>query len=258
MSATTATPGRRLIAVALCTMLAALSAAALAGEKAGAAPMNYRSAKFRIEIKGFQKTVQQHHHLAEDECDLDDFSSGTETIRFRTPKPFVVTAYSFRGMDQPDFFSGRRLSFPTRAVVNRSYTNRRTGSLPEECGDNGGGVTPRPPDCGRRVFDNWGLEMAFLDKPRNRLGLTYYGGMMDPYDLCAGAGDATFPWLVDRKGPNGKRGPIAAELSPRELFDPEYRKWISIARGVYKQRTDDWWARTTVRWEVSFTRLGRR
>lgn len=254
----TMTQGRRTVALALCTMLAALFAAALGSEQAGAAPMNYKSAKFRIEIKGFQKTVQQHTHLGEDECDPDNFSSGTDRFVFRTKKPIVVTAYRFRGMDHPEFFAGRRLGIPTRAVVNRSYTNR-VSNTPEKCGDNGGGVeNPTPPDCGQRVIDPWKLDLAFLDQRRGRIGLAYGGGMMDPYSLCAGAGDSTFPFLATRKGLNGKSGPIAAALSPRDLFDPEFRKWISIARGVYRQRTEDWWARTTVRWEVSFTRLGSR
>ena len=252
---------RRLVAIGLMAFLTAVATiAAVAGETASAAgPSGYKSAKFRIEVKGWAKTVQQYSHLAEDECDHDDFSSGTETLMFRTLKPLVITATKIPGLDNPEFFSTRRLDVPVRAIVNRSFTPRRGGPLPEDCGDNGGGAEPTPPDCGRRVKNPWELELAFLDGHRNKLGLSYGGGMMDPYNNCPGAGfGATFPYFSTTKGLNGKNGPIAARLSQAELFDRNYRKWISIARGTYKQRTSRWRATTRVRWEVSFTRLSGR
>lgn len=260
MSGITRSP-RRLTALALAALFAALATlVAVTGDTASAAGNNgYRTAKFRVEIKGWQKMVQQHTHLAEDECDVENFSSGSETLRFHTVKPIVVTAYYFRGLDNPDFFAGRRLGLPTKAVFKRSYTPRVSGPTGDDCGDNGGGVEPTPPDCGRRVREPWKLDLAFLDDRKGRLGLSYYGSSTDPFNNCSGAGfPASFPYLATEKGLNGNKGPIAAQLSQRDLFNPEFRKWISIARGTYHQRTEDWWAKTTVRWEVSFTRLGGR
>jgi hypothetical protein len=247
---------RRLVAITLMAFLTAVAAiAAATGSTASAASSGYKSAKFRIEVKGLVKTVQQHTHLKEEECDISNFSSGTETLMFRTMKPLVVTAAKIPGIDNPEFFAGRRLGIPVRAIVDRSYTPR-ISNPPAGCGDNGGGVEPTPPDCGRRVRNPWQLELAFIDGRRNRLGLSYGGGMSDPYNNCPGAGyGATFPYFSTTKGLSGNKGPIAAQLSQAELFDRNIRKWISIARGTFKQRTDDWWATTRVRWEVSFTRL---
>ena len=249
---------RRLVAIGLMAFLTAVAAIAAATQStaSAAATNGYKSAKFRIEVKGWAKTVQQHSYLAEDECARDNFSSGSETIRFQTKKPIVITAAMFSGLDNPEFFSGRRLGIPTRAVVNRSYTLRNGGAVPEDCPDNGGGVVPTPPDCGRKVKDPWQLELAYLDDRRGLLGLSYSGGMLDPYKMCAGAGfPSSFPHFPESKGSYGRGGPIAAQLSQRDLFNRNFRKWISIAEGVYKQRTATWWARTTVHWEVSFTRL---
>ena len=245
---------RRLFAITLMAFFASMAAFAATVETAGASGMTgYKSAKFRIEVKGFVKTVQQHTHLAEDDCDISNFSSGTETVAFRTEKPIVITAYKFPGLDNPEFFAGRRLGIPTRAVVNRSYTPRISGPA-DGCGDNGGGAEPTPPDCGRRVKNPWKLQMEFVR--RGLLGLTYEGGMRDPYNNCAGAGfPAAFPFFPEKKGLYGKGGLLGAQLTQAELFDRNFRKWISIARGTYKQRNDDWWATTKVRWEVSFTRL---
>ena len=247
---------RRLFTISLMALFAALATvAATVSSTASAAPTGYKSAKFRIEVKGWAKTVQQHTHLGEDECDPDNFSSGSESLMFRTLKPIVITAAKFPGLDNPEFFAGRRLGIPVRAIVNRSFTNR-VSRLPEECGDNGGGVTPTPPDRGRRGKNPRKVALAFIDGRRNKLGLSYEGGMMDPYDHCASAGyPMGFPFFPTEKGLSGARGPIAAQLSQRDLFNPQYRQWISIARGTYESRNDDWWAKTRVRWEVSFTRL---
>jgi hypothetical protein len=249
---------RRLVAITLMALLAALATiAATANSQANAAGVNgFKSAKFRIEVKGWQKTVQQHTHEAEDRCDVSDYSSGTERLTFRTVKPIVITAAKIPGLDNPEFFGGRRLGIPTQAIINRSFTPRRDTSLPEDCGDNGGGAEETPQDCGRRVRNPWKLELGYIEKHRNLLGLSYSGGLTDPYANCPGAGyPATFPFIAENRGLYGRGAPIAAQLSQAELFDRNFRKWISIANGVYKQRNADWWATTTLHWEVSFTRL---
>jgi hypothetical protein len=79
-------------------------------------------------------------------------------------------------------------------------------------------------------------------------------GEGDPFLECPGASTMGFPWLlVERSGREGNY--ILADLSQKELFDPGYQKWISIAEGERKTTAPTYWTKTHIRWEVSFTRL---
>ena len=73
----------------------------------------------------------------------------------------------------------------------------------------------------------------------------------DPFETCPGATHG-FPILIVF---DNKSRDIGADLSQKELFDPQFQKWISIARGSAKEQTADYWEKSTVHWEVSFTRL---
>ena len=174
---------------------------------------------------------------------------------FRTLKPIVITAAKFPGLDNPEFFAGRRLGIPTQAIVNRSFTSR-VGPLPEECGDNGGGASrPRP-----TAADGSGTPGSCSSRSSTTaelLGLSYAGRLTRPLRQLRGCRTTRWgsPFLDARTGSQWQAQPIAAQLTQAELFDRNFRKWISIAHGIYKQRTNDWWATTTLHWEVSFTRL---
>lgn len=237
-------------ALALCAavaMGAALSAPA-EGETYG---NGYKMARFKVEVKGWQTMVMQYTRQAADACDISNHSSGSERIDFWTTKPFVITASYFPGQRNPEFFAGKRLAIPTKAVVKRSYTPRISGG---GCEDNGGGVeNVLPPDCGKKTVQPFTVKLEYPEsKDRDKLLLTTYHDKGDPFERCPGAGPDSFPYLTVEDD-NGKW--IGAELSQKELFDPKFQKWISIAQGSEKYTYGDYWSKTKIHWEVSFTRL---
>jgi hypothetical protein len=241
------------LGLALCATVAMGTALAT---PAGAATYGngFQLSKFKVEIKGVQTMVQQRTHAAANECDISDSSSGSEKVSFRTTKPIYITATHMKGESNPEFFSGRQLAIPTKAVVKRSYTTR-IGQPAIPCEDNGGGVdTVYQPDCGTRVVQPFEVRLQYAREKQNALLLSAYGGE-DPYERCSGAGSfMTFPnLLVEKSGDRGNY--IYADLSQDELFDPEFQKWISIAEGSRKEQSADYWVKTSIRWEVSFTRL---
>lgn len=240
------------LGLALCAALMA-ALALTAPANANTYSNGFKLSKFKVEVKGWQKMVQQNSHLSENECDGDDFSSGSETVNFRTTKPIVITAYYSPGQDNPEFFSGRQLGIPTKASIKRSYTPRRTMSFPEGCGLNGGGVDNiSQPDCGTKTVSPFQVNLQYSREKKNGLLLSSESSIEDPFKECPGSGIQSFPWLIVE---DTKHRYITADLSQKELFDPKFQKWISIAQGTYKSTSSRGWAKTTVRWEVSFTRL---
>lgn len=243
------------LGLALCATVAAVLALA-APAQADTYSNGFKLAKFKVEVKGWQKMVQQNSHASENECDGDDFSSGSETLNFRSGKPIVVTAYYSPGQDNPEFFAGKQLGIPTRATIKRSYTPRRTMSFPIECGANGGGVdTVSQPDCGTKSANPFTVNLQYSRTKKNGLLLSSESRIEDPFKECPGAGTMNFPWLIVE---DAKNRYITAELSQKELFDPKFQKWISIAEGTDKYVHSRGWVKTTVHWEVSFTRLKNR
>ena len=212
----------------------------------------YKLARFKVELKGWQKNVHQHTKQAADECDYSDFSSGSETVFFRTTKPIVIMAAYFPGQRNPEFFAGKKLAIPTKATVKRSYTPRI--SQGKVCEDNGGGVeTVTQPDCGTKTVEPFTVKLEYAERrERDKMLLTTYDDKGDPFERCPGADAGGFPFLVveDDKGKW-----IGAKLSQKELFDPNFRKWISIASGWERFDYETYWTRTSIHWEVSFTRL---
>lgn len=243
----------RLIALglALCATVAAVLALTAPAD-AATYTNGFKMSKFKVEIKGWQKMVQQSTHAPEDECDISDFSSGSEKLSFATTKPYYVIASYMKGEENPQFFSTKQLAIPTKAVVKRSYTPRVSGpAVP--CEDNGGGVeTTYLPDCGTKTVKPFEVRLQYADRRKGALVLSSYHSTDDPFERCPGSGYMSFPNLLVEKGPSKF---IYADLSQQELFDPGFRKWISIAEGSRKERSGDHWVKTTVRWEVSFTRL---
>jgi hypothetical protein len=248
---TTMSARDRLIAAALAVFAIAAAVAAMAAP-ADAATNGYEMAKFKVEVKGWKKTVQQYTPAAENECDVSNFSSGSETVGFRS-KPIVITASNVPGTEAPEFFAGRRLSIPAKATVERSFTPRFGGSA-ENCGDNGGGVeTTNDEDCGKKQVNPYPLRLQYLSAKSAPETLVLFNETTDdPFEACEGANSVGFPYLALF---DDESKWIGAKLSTAELFDPKFRKWISTADGTRKFTEGEWWARTTVHWEVSFTRL---
>lgn len=245
------------LGLALCAIVALSAAVASPDAPAATYGNGYKLSKFKVEIKGWQTMVQQHTHAAVDECDVENFSSGSERFDFRTTKPIYVIASYFPGGEDPEFFSKKQVAIPTKAVVKRSYTPRISGpAIP--CEENGGGVEDPPqPDCGTRTVQPFEVRLQYSERKRNALLLSSYDSAEDPFERCSGAGGfMSFPnLLVERTGSDKF---IYADLSQKELFDPEFQKWISIADGTRKEQSADHWVKTHVHWEVSFTRLKER
>jgi hypothetical protein len=237
------------VAVTACALLALAAPAAPAETYSN----GYQLSKFKVEIKGVQTMVQQHTHAAENECDISDFSSGSEKVTFKTAKPIYVIASHMKGATNSEFFSTRQLAIPTRAVVKRSYTSRISSPL-VVCEDNGGGVeTQFQPDCGTKVVQPFKVQLQYSERKKNGLLLTSYDGE-DPFERCSAGGYyMSFPNLLVEGTGTGKF--IYAELSQDELFDPQFQKWISIADGSRKEQSAESWTKTHIHWEVSFTRL---
>lgn len=241
-------------ALTLCAIVALASAVLSTPAEAGTYGNGFQTARFKIEIKGVQNTIHKRTHEAESECDVNDFSISRERITFRSVKPVVVFASHMRGERNPQFFrTGRQLGIPTSARVERSFAPAITGLA--GCEDNGGpddGYHPTPPDCGTKVVKPWVVKLQYSLTKKNGLLLSAGDGE-DPYENCPGTTPMFPTLLVEGSGYKGKY--ITADLSPEELFDPEFEKWISVAEGSAKNSNEDWWTKTTVRWEVSFTRL---
>ena len=232
-------------AVALTLALSAPARAATYGN-------GFQVSKFKVEVKGYSTTTWHRNYEAADECDVSDHSFGREKLTFRSARPVTITATHMRGEFNPQLFGGRQLGIPTVAKVQRSFTPAITGPA-AECEENGGGAEPTVPDCGTRTVSPWKLNLQYAREKKSALLLSGGDGE-DPFANCPGNGVESYPWLlVEKSGHTGKY--IYADLSQDELFDPNYRKWISIANGSAKNSGEDWWSKTDIHWDVSFTRM---
>ena len=214
---------------------------------------SYDQARFRVTIKGYQKMIQQSSHLGESDCDADDFSSGKETLFFRSTKPIVVRAIDVPSYKNPFLVRGTRgpVRLPTRAKITRSFTPR-IGPTPQWCGGTGGGQTI-PPDCGTRTFSPWRIEVAYDFLKARRITAAEVN-LPQLYRNCQGSAGA-FPYLLAEKGP--RRAPVFAEIPKSEIFDGSIGKIITIARGHYRHKVEGYFYDTTVRWELTFERIRR-
>lgn len=242
------------LVVAICA--AALAVLLLAGPAHAATYSNgFQMSRFKVEVKGVQTTVQQYTKEAVDECDFDDHSSGSEKVVFRTTKPVYLTAMHMKGERNPEFFGGKQLSIPTKAVVKRSYTPRISRAA-KACEDNGGGVANETkPDCGTKVVQPFEVRLQYAREKKDALLLSSASDA-HPYEECPSGGGygMSFPsLLLENSGARGNY--IYADLSQDELFDPKFQKWISIARGSRKEVDESHWVKTEIEWDVSFTRL---
>jgi hypothetical protein len=245
----------KVIALGLALGAIALAIAALGAGPAAAAEYSngFKMAKFKVEVKGTQDAVLQNSREPAGPCDVSDFSTGREHLAFHTVKPIVITAIESPGGGfNPEFISGRRLSIPTVATVERAYTPHISAPQDPECEDNGGGAEETRPDCGRRHV-TFPVNLQYGRENQN--GLLLSSGLTDEtvFKLCPEtAGTGSFPWLLVE---DTDRRYIYADLPQKDLFDPNYRQWISIAGGSRKVTSDSEWHKTTIHWDVSFTRL---
>lgn len=241
----------KLIALALasCAAIAVALAASADEAKAETYGNGFQVAKFKVEVKGWQKNVFMNSDLPSDTCDPGNYASGEEEVRFKS-KPVVINATYMPGQNNPSFFTTKSLAIPAKAVVKRSYSPWVV-SLPAECGENGGGVeTVHEYDCGTKTVKQFKVKLEYSEEKRNKL-LLVNDTEEDPFEECTG-GVNSFPKLVLY---GAREAEIGADLSQDELFDPEFQKWISLANGVSRINTPAYKEKTTLHWDVAFTRL---
>jgi len=236
--------------LALCTAVTVVLAASAGKAEAASYDNGFQVAKFKVEVKGWQKDVFMNSEPASDSCDPGNYSSGEEEFSFKS-KPVVITATYMPGQANPTFLTGKSLAIPARAVIKRSYNPWIAGPMPAECGENGGGVdTVTKYDCGTKSVKRFAVKLEYGAEKRGRLVLEN-DTEEDPFDECPG-GLESFPRLVSY---DTREDEIGADLSQDELFDPQFQKWISIANGVSRVNTPAYKEKTTVHWDVAFTRL---
>ncbi len=237
--------------------MAALALGLAAPSKAASYGNGFQIAKFKVEVDGYANTTWHRNYEAATECDVSDHSFGRERLRFESTKPIYLTATHLPGEFNPMLFaSNARLGIPSKARIQRSFTPAIAAPA-QDCTGAGGGAEATPPDCGTKVVKPWLLEMEFSEKKKDGLQLHSNGSIESPYENCPGAG-FTFPYLLDEQGTREAHRPLYADLSQDELFDPKFRKWITIGNGTWKEADATWWAKTEVHWALSFTRLGGR
>ncbi len=233
----------------------ALALALVAPAKAATYSNGFQLSKFKVEIDGYSNTTWHRNIEATNECEVSDHSFGRERLTFESTKPVVITASHMPGEFNPQLFSGSAvLGVPVKVKIRRSFTPAIAAPA-RACEDNGGGAEVTPPDCGTRTVKGWPLKLEFSDKKKNGFQVHSEGNVKIPYVNCPGAG-FTFPYLLDEEGTRERRKPLYADLSQDEIFDPQFRKWITLGNGSWKEADDTWWAKTDVHWAVSFTRIG--
>lgn len=251
------------IALGLALGAIVLGAAALgAGPAAAAGTVNangYKMAEFKVEVEGTQIATMHRTKEAGDLCDTSDFSTGRERLTFHTEHPVIVNAIDTPGGGfNPEFFVTRQITIPTVATVERSFTPV-FGPPPTnpECGENGGmdeSYVPPTPDCGTRHVD-FPVKLQYSRTKHDGLLLSSGLGDETLFKECPQiSGVESFPWLLVEKGA-GHENYITADLSQKNLFDPDFQQWISLASGSKKHVHADEWHKTSIHWSVSFTRL---
>jgi hypothetical protein len=251
-------PGRGAIAALL--TLGAIVAAALAlaaPAMAAGLPGGFEKARFKVEVEGSSNTTWHRAYEPEDDCAVSDHSFGRERYTFKSTKPIFVTALRVPGQLNPTLYAtNARTGIPTRVRVQRSYTPVLGPGPAAHCLGTGGGGDPTRPDCGTKVFKPWMLSFEFSQQKKGWLQLrSDDANIALPYESCPG-GLFGFPTLLDKQGQGKRREPLYAQLSADDLFDPEFRKWITVGDGERRDTSETWWTKTDVHWALSFTRLG--
>jgi len=233
----------------LAALLALASLAFSVASANAAGNGGYKQANFRAEIKGVQTFHDEYHHASTERCDPQIDSVEDETLRFKSKKPILFTATHIPEVKGLVLTSGDKpLRFPVKASVTRSNSHSAS-HLPLDCGDNGGGAEPTPPDCGKRTIGSWKLGLDYYKRSRLELTPEDYDQGADLYVNC---GSGMFPNLL----PGTTFGKsTAAELPEDEVFNEKFGKIITIGDGDEFLPTPEGFSETKIRWELSITRI---
>jgi len=222
----------------------ALCALAAAPALAPAAPTDMRSGRFKVQLEGVQRTTWKTSHVAQFECDVTIQGSGTETVAFRS-RPTILEVDAFgrttvvrRGRGQP--------ILDLAATITRQGEVSSTGNAICADGD-GGDDAPAAPDCGTRR-SNLSVDLRYAGE-RVTIEPTI-AAPLDTFANCPVAG-TSWPDLLTRDGAGRA---IGRALPVADLFG--HGKNIVVGRGREVVEDFDTTSTTTIRWELSFTRLG--
>lgn len=223
-----------------------LLAAALA---ASASAFNSTQQRFKAEIKGVQTYSSDYDHASTGVCDPAISSHTRETIRFASTKPVIVTFTRLPGVKMPIVSAGRKgVRLPTKGTIRRSHSYSAS-RVPEDCGDNGGGVEgTTPPDCGSRTVQPWYMSFDYVRKDKVGIQPEDVAGS----DLFENCGSGKYPYLL---GTSSFGKSQLADLPAKEVFDRKIGKLITIGRGSEDLPLPEGGDETKLRWELSLTRI---
>ncbi|HEU4657028.1 MAG TPA: hypothetical protein VFR97_05865 [Capillimicrobium sp.] len=222
---------------------ATLAVATVAAAAPAAAPA--RQATFRVALKGVQTTTWETRHVPMFECDVSIQGSGTETVRFRA-KPTEVTVDASGG--DVSFRQGfHDATIDLRATIARQGAIETTAQRICADGDGTGGPPPPTPDCGTKRSETW-VQLRYAS--RDVIALQpELAAPLGPFRECPVGGTAWPELLHDVDG-----RAVGQRLPVDDLF--AHGKHIVIATGREEVSGFDETSTTTIRWELSLTRLG--
>lgn len=235
--------------------LAAALAIGAAAAPAGAAPSGngFKTAEFKVSVEGSQSVIWKKHREDEGYCSVSYDATGSEKVRWRTPRAVKVSAFMAPGSKSPTFVIGDGPPFfNTRAKVTRNVAEKFGPQDPlEECPGGGGGGTPTKLDCGTRTVD-WEMNFGFDFYDDEEVFLAGHPAP-DPFAKCPGVGSDGFSKIVGQSGTGGVRK--LPKLPSKELFDPEIGKLIVLGKGSKKVSGSEYSSQGKSRWNITFKRI---
>jgi hypothetical protein len=227
----------RMLAAAV--LLAALAAGATA-PTAGAADARIKAEyDYRVSVKGTQTTTWTSEDAFVAHCLDGERGEGSQTVTFRSK---AMPMHAYDGMPQPFFFKpGDRgdLELSLSGTVERRAGV--TCAAP--------GWEPEAGDCASKPFHNLKVNPRYL-YGRNRIVLDQaYGDGVADFEACPILGDE-WPLLLEQ---DSHGTPVGKDLKATRLFGR--RRTVLVATATAKRTGAAYTSTTTIRWELTFTRL---
>lgn len=278
-----ASGARRAAAIAVVLASAGLLVASVAADAAKPPPKpkkwplpKPKKARFSVTVKGKQVTAWVTNYQGADRCEASVSGGGAESWRFETVKANVTVIDTGLGAPHVLLESDPMDGLLAVAKVTRSGSLTAT-PVPPDCaaggGDGCGGPDcppPPPPDCGTKwnmahpmdldfgpdgVPDRKAKELLILRSMVGRIVDLLRHPSGDIFKNCVRGGDS-YPHLIDS---DTAGRPIAAKLPSKQLFDRRQPTIKVKAEGKrYREFFRGHSATTTLSWEATFKRLGRR
>jgi hypothetical protein len=222
-------------------------AGAKAAASAAAAAPKVRKGTFKVELEGVQRTSWTSELHSTEGCDLSIKGAGGETIRFRS-KPTTV-AVTWMGPTRV-ILRGRSVASLDLAATIRRHGN--VDSSGEICSDGDGGGVPEAPDCGTRRSRRT-VELGWPVRRSDLIAITPdFNAPLGPFRTCP-SGGISWPTLLDQR-PDGRL--VGVQLPIADLF--RHGKNVVIATDKVVEAENGEQSTTTIRWTLSFTRVGGR